>query len=290
MYRTEYWARSLLALALACLITGARAQGIPSDAGAFASYMADRISRQLPPGFSVKQGGPLTMNVTGPGQDTWTVDLVRPFVFCKRDAARCATATEQYAKSVGESARQRSWPIEKSMVMLALRSRRYVEVAQRQPGGGSVYTRPLAANLSVVAVIDFAGAVRLANKNDLEKLGVTEDELFRLGERNLRGKLKPLAEVAPIPSANAVGRISGEDYASSRIILHDDWKAVAEKLNQQLVVMAPLQDMLLYTEDSTPAARSALLTLGSDLTGVSLRPLPPVLLRWRESGWEEEQP
>jgi uncharacterized protein YtpQ (UPF0354 family) len=273
-------------IALACQISSA--QGIPADEEAFTTLAAELINRELPE-YDVKPTGKLTLEgKRSDGESTGQLSLDRVYSFCARNFQNCGVALDQYAKGMAESVKERNRPIERSMVRLAIRPATYVEQIRQQIAGSSgvVYSKPVAPGLVAIPVLDFARSVRFVNDRDIAKLSLTENELFRLGEQNLRSGARPFTEVTPMPAANSIGRIAGEDYASSRILFHDDWRDISTKLNGKLVVMVPAPDILLYGDGSTSVGIEALRTFAVDVARKSSRPLSPLMLQWTEIGWE----
>lgn len=280
--------RAFFLLGMWCLSLSPRvhAQTVPQDEDGFAKWVAARVGRDLAD-FGVQPVGRLTLEgKRADGESTGQLSLDRLYAFCQREAARCTEATEQYAKGVTEVVRERSRPIERAMVRLVVRPRPYVDQILLKMGEGAIVSRPLTPELAIVPVLDFTRSVRFVSAKDLVTLGLAQDEVFKLGEGNLRAGQKPLAEVAQVPVGQALGSITGEDYASSRILFHADWKDLSGKLNQQLVVMIPAPDVLLYGDGSTPRGLEVLKTLGLNMARQSQRPLSPLLLRWTEVGWE----
>lgn len=277
-----------LALIIALAWRSTLAQAVPTDEEAFAGVVAERVNRELPE-YNVKPVGKLTLEGKRlDGESTGQLSLDRVYAFCSRNSSNCSAALDQYAKGVADAIKERNRPIEPSMVRVAVRPAAYVEQVRKQVAGssGAIYARPVAPGLVAIPVLDFARSVRFVNDRDLEKLSLTEEELFKLGERNLRSAVKPLTEVAPTPVANSLGRISGEDYASSRVLFHSEWRDLSVKLNNKLVVTLPAPDMLLYGEGSTAASIDALRILAAETARKSSRPLSPLLLLWTEGGWE----
>lgn len=262
---------------------------IAQDEGKFTAYVGESLKHKLPD-FAIKPIGKLTLEgKSANGESTGELSLDRLFAFCDRDKAHCNDAVEYYVESIAETILDRNQSIEKAMVRLVLRPQKYVNKIKQQMGSGqtAIYDRPFAAGLAIVPIIDFTRATRFVNEKDLAKLGVDESGLFQLGENNLRGTLRPLADVAKVPVANSLGYIRGEDYASSRIIFHSDWAPLAEKLNQQLIVMIPTPDLVLYGDGSTPVGIVALKAFGVESARRSTRPLSTVILRWTKTGWDE---
>jgi len=279
----------LLASLSLLVVTLVHAQDVPTDEEVFAKVAADRVQRELPD-YRIAPTSRLTLEgKRADGESTGQLSLDRIYAFCSRNSRNCSAALDQYAKGIGEIVKERDRPIEKSMVRIAIRPAEYVERIKKQMVTGPIamYSKPIGGGLAVVPVLDYSRSVRFVGEKDLLKLGVSEEEIFNLGEENLRSSVKPLAQVAPVPSANAFGTITGEDYASSRVVFHGEWKSLAEKLNGNLVVMLPASDVLLYGDGSTAVGIEALRTYGSEMAKKSTRPLSPVVLRWLPTGWEE---
>lgn len=278
----------LLGLALA-LAGPARAQAVPLDDAGFAQVAAQRLQSELPGYRIVPAARPLTLEGTRPdGDSAGQMSLDRVHAFCQRNVAHCSAALDQYAKGVAEAVKERDRPLDKGMVRVAVRSAEYVEALKKQlgPGAAALISRPLPGGLAAVAVLDFTRSMRFAGAGDLPKLGLGEDALFAAGEANLRASIRPLAEVAPVPGPQALGSITDEDYASSRILFHADWRALSEKLDHQLVVMVPAPDILLYGNGATAQGLDALRALGRDLARRAPRPLSTVVLKWTPAGWQ----
>lgn len=275
--------------ALSVATTWVTAQEIPSDEEGFAKAAAERVQRELP-SYEIKPTIRLTLEGKRPdGESTGQMSLDRVYAFCARNTRNCSAALDQYAKGIGEAIKERDRPIDKSMVRIAVRPAEAVDRIKKQMGPGTavLYDRHMGGGLALVPVLDYSRSIRFVGEKDLPKLQVTEDEVFKLGESNVRGSVKPLSEVAPPPGPNSFGTIAGEDYASSRIAFHDDWKGLSERLNGSLIVMVPAPDVLLYGDGSTPVGVEALRTFGREMAKKSSRPLSLVVLRWTPSGWEE---
>lgn len=264
------------------------AQTIPMDEAAFTKTAVERLSKELSD-YNLQPAGKLTIEgKRADGESTGQVSLDRVYAYCVRNAQNCAAAMDQFSKGIAESIKERNRPIDSSMVRLAVRPSEYAEQIRKQmsSSGGTIYFRDVAPGLIAIPVLDFARSVRYVNDQDLVKLTLSEDQLFQLGMQNLRSNNRQFSDVAPVPKANSLGYIEGEDYASSRILFHDDWQILSSKLNNKLVVALPAPNILLYGDGSTSAGVDALRTLSSDVARKSGRPLSLTLLQWTESGWE----
>jgi uncharacterized protein YtpQ (UPF0354 family) len=274
---------------VAAFSANSAATSMPEDDASFTKIVGERVAREIPE-FNIQPAGKLTLEgKRADGESTGQISLDRIFAFCNKNSDSCDSAIEQYAKGISEAVRERTRPIEKGMIRLAIRSSRYVNQVKAQAGAGTavIFARPLTEDLEMVPVLDFKRTIRFVNEKDLGKLGATEEEIFKLGEQNLRASLRPLADVATVPGAKSFGRIAGEDYASSRVILHADWSDLAAKLNNHLVVMIPAPDVLLYGDGSSGEGVDAIRELGLEIAKKSSRPLSPLILRWTDAGWEE---
>ena len=270
----------LFIFALTCRLSFA--QTIPMEDDAFTKLTVERLNKELPD-YNLHPAGKLTVEgKRADGESTGQVSLDRVYAYCVRNVQGCSAAIDQFSKGIAESVKERNRPIEPSMVRLAVRPSSYVEQIRKQfsGSGGSIYSKDIAPGLVAIPVLDFSRTVRYVNDKDLVKLALSEDQLFQLGEKNLRSSSKPLSEVAPTPKASSLGTIVGEDYASSRILFHDDWQALSSRLNNKLVVMLPAPDVLLYGDGSTSAGVDALRTLAADVARKSGRPLSLALLQW----------
>jgi len=179
-------------------------------------------------------------------------------------------------------------PAERAQVRLVVRPDDYVAQARQQMAANKVelLARPLVAGLWIVPVVDAPRSMRLVTRDDLAVLKLDEEAMFELGRTNLREQLRPLRDAAPVPRARELGRLGEDDYESSRLILHAEWADLAAKMNNQLVVMVPASNLLIYGDGATAASLDALRALGREAARGSPRPLSLALLRWTMAGWE----
>jgi hypothetical protein len=286
MFIRRFHACSLLALAF---VATANAEAPPSQEDVFTQVAAQRIASELPDYKIIPTAILKLEGRHDNGDTTGQISLERMFAFCAKTPEKCDAAMDDFSKLVANAVTERNLPIEAGMVRLAVRPVPYVERMRAQMGASPVpvYARVLVPGVALVPVADLAKSVRFVGERDLPKLGVTEEQLFALGEKNLRAMQKPLAEVAPVPGKVAVGQITGEEYAASRLAFHDDWRALADKMHHQLLVMAPSPDLVLYTDGSKKANVEALRKQGQELVQKSTRPLSSAVLRWTQTGWDE---
>jgi uncharacterized protein YtpQ (UPF0354 family) len=260
---------------------------VPTDETAFTTFALEKLQQALPLKSSAKVTGPLSIQLTGPdGESLGQANLDRVWAFCSRSRERCSAALNQYVAGIAGVVKDRTQPIEKSMVRLALRPQPYIERA-RNATGNKIIARPFAAELWLIAVLDFPRAIRPVIDTDLKKLGIAEDEVIALGRRNLAESLRPLSSVVqPIPE-KAIRYLADHPYESSRLIFHSEWAEVAKGVGGQLIVAVPEPNSLLYGNGSTLEGVDAFRTFVLDATRKSQSPLSPTVFKWTPAGWEE---
>ncbi len=261
---------------------------MPLDEKGFTGYVAERL-RKVAPNLTFKIAESLGLDaVTADGKVVGRLGLERVWQFCTRNADRCAGAVTQYVEGMAEVLSDQTRPAERAQVRLVVRPDDYVAQARQQMAANKVelLARPLVAGLWIVPVVDAPRSMRLVTRDDLAVLKLDEEAMFELGRTNLREQLRPLRDAAPVPRARELGRLGEDDYESSRLILHAEWADLAAKMNNQLVVMVPASNLLIYGDGATAASLDALRALGREAARGSPRPLSLALLRWTMAGWE----
>jgi uncharacterized protein YtpQ (UPF0354 family) len=264
------------------------AASVPTDEDAFTKLVADHVGVELPD-YNVAPAGKLTLEgKRSDGESLGALSLDRIYAYCLRNAPRCDDAIGQYSKQIAGMIKERNRPIERGMIRLAVRTTAYADQVSKQVAamGGTMYSHPVAPGLVSIPVLDFSQSIRYVTDKDLAKLRLNEQQLFQIGDANLRAGSKPLSEVTPIPGSKSFGSITGEDYAASRILEHEDWKAMSGQLHDSLIVMLPAPDVLVYGDGSTDDGRQALRTFAAQVARRSDHPLTLVMLRWTEQGWD----
>jgi uncharacterized protein YtpQ (UPF0354 family) len=270
----------LLILAAIAPIPGA-AQGVPKEEIAFTQYMAAQLRREV--GHAVVVNGPLTLMI-----GTMQANLDRVFLFCTRNRAGCDREIATYVRAAAQVYKDKFAPPSKQTIRIIVRTRAYVAKSQAAipKEGPKLQLRELAGSLVMIPAIDMPRTIRMVTEKDNQTLGLTPDEVFKLGLANLRDRLKPLMEVAKIAQRGQIGHLSGDPYHSSRLALHSSWAPLVKAHGGKLVVAVPATDTVLYVGDDTPAAVDALRTLAKSVLTRAPAPLSSELLRWTPSRWE----
>lgn len=282
-----------LVLAWLLLLAGpTRGAGIPTDASGFTTYAADAFTKALT-GAKVTIKGPLALGIGAPPLSV-DVHLDNVAAYCRRKTEDCERALNDFIANVAATLKEANAPIQKSEIRVVARSGRYIEDARRQLAGkpdAELIARPVAGNeLWLLCVADRPRGIKPLNKVDLAKLGLSEDDAIALGKQNVAAALPPLSAVIHDLPPNGIGYINGNFYDSSRLLLHDDWSALAKKLHGALVVVVPATDIVVYGEAKDRIALDAIRTFAVRLAQTAQRPISGALLHWTPTGWEIVSP
>lgn len=263
------------------------AEEIPQDEAGFTKYVAAQLQSEIGEDAVVIKS-PLTL---GLGQ--FQANLDRVFRFCASNASGCPAELDHYVKGVAEVYREHNAPPSKEAVRIVIRSSEYVHAVQSStfaPGPAQILPEPFVEGLVALPVLDSPRTVKMLGEKEATKLGLTEDEIFKLGLANLRNELRPLMDVAKVAGKGQIGQLVGETYDPSRLLLVDSWAPLAAKQGGVVIVAIPATDAVFYVGEDTPVARDALRTLARNVIARAPNPLSNALLRWHESGWEVVPP
>ena len=258
------------------------AQAVPKGEAAFTEYVATQLRRAIR-GVTVEVKGPLTLQLGG-----LQANLDRIFIFCNRNAAGCANEVTNYVKGVAQVYQERAAPPSKAAVRVVVRATAYLAAARATmpKDGAKLQPRPLAGDLVMLPALDMPRTIRMLDEKDNVALGLSADEVFKLGLDNLRKQLKPLMSIAKVTQAGQIGELSGDTYHSSRLALLDSWSPLAKVHGGKLIVAVPAPDMVLYVSDDSPKAIEALRLLAKTAVERAPAPLSTELLRWTPQRWE----
>jgi uncharacterized protein YtpQ (UPF0354 family) len=265
----------LFSVALCC---SARAQDVPKGKGAFTEYVAAQLRRELRDA-QVAVKGPLTVTV-----GELQANLDRIFAYCSENTEGCRREISTYVKGVVQTQKDRLAPPSKESVRILVRTREYVEGAALQKV--VLQSRDLTGGLVMLPAIDTPRTLKPLIDKDYEKLGLSADEVFKLGLANLRKHLKPLMQVARVTQPGQIGSFTGDVYHSSRLALHDSWAPLAQAQGGKLIVAVPATDTVLYIGDDSPLGIDALRALVKKISPRFPNPLSTELFRWNPTGWE----
>lgn len=170
---------------------------------------------------------------------------------------------------------------------IAVRPTSYVEAAQATTGHMPFHA-PFAGPLVQVVVAAYGGVAYPVDAGSLGRFAISERYALARARDSTRATMRPITQVArPFPQAsNGVGTITGHHLESSRIIDHAGWTLFARSAVGRLLVVAPAESLVLYTDDGQPSARDALLANARISAQYAANPLPPIALAWTAAGWQ----
>ena len=269
---------ALLLLALGA--TGyARAQDVPRGEAEFTNFVAAQLRREVK-GTEVEVKRPLTLGVGG-----LQANLDRIFVYCRDNTNGCRREISNYVKGIAQILKGKHAPLSKEAVRIIVRTSAYVKASASQKVD-NLQPRRLAGELVMLPAADAPRTIHPLSEQDNQQLGLSADEVFKLGLANLRTRLKPLMKVAKVAQPGQIGYLDGDVYHSSRLALHESWSPLAKAQAGKLIVAAPATDTVVYVGDDTPAAIGALRTLARQVLSKAPNPLSAELLRWTPERWE----
>jgi len=265
---------------VAAICGSVRAQDVPKGQAAFTEYVATQVRRALE-GETVKVKGPLTLEI-----GAIQANLYRIFTFCDKNASSCANEISNYVKGVAQVVKDRTTPPSKESVRIVVRTKDYVANALRLPKSPKLQPRPLAGGLVMLPAIDMPRTIRLLSEDDNQALGLSPDDVFKLGLANMEKQLAPLMSIAEVAQAGQIGHLGDDAYHSSRLALFESWAPLAKAHGGKLIVAAPATDAVIYIGDNTPIAIAAFRRLAKEVSTRAPTPLSTELLRWTPARWE----
>jgi uncharacterized protein YtpQ (UPF0354 family) len=273
---------SVLIILSAMSCSSASAQDVPKGEAAFTEYVAAQLRREMG-GAAIVVKGPLTLAV-----GELQANLDRIFAYCSRDRTGCAREISTYVKGVAQVHKDRLTPPSKEAVRVLVRTQAYVTMSQAALPKQALKLQPreLAGGLVMLPAIDMPRSLRMLTDEDNVALGLSADEVFKLGFANLRQRLKPLMEVAKVVQPGQIGHLSGDVYHPSRLALRESWSPLAKAHGGKLIVAVPTTDTVLYVGDDAPTAIDALRALAKNVWARAPNQLSTELLRWTPKRWE----
>lgn len=281
----------VVALSLCALPAVARSTAIPDDVDGFTQALAKRFAKALPD-LPVKVTGPLLLEA-GDHPHAQQIRLDAPWSFCLRDRRHCAAAVKDYVEYMSGTVAESDMRVQAANVRAIVRGPGYIDdmrrVAANKPEAQGVI-RPLADGLWLICVVDMPHGIRTLGRDDLGVLGLTEDQVIALALKNLAASLKPLQDDTRVIKDMGLKYAGGDFYEASRMLLHDDWKALSDEYHGNLVVAVPSTDVLIYGNGGGNGDRIVLRSFAETAAKEAPKPLSIDLYRWTPTGWERLMP
>ncbi len=245
-------------------------------------------------GATVTVKEPLTLELAaGKGGGHAVASLDRIWRFCAANRARCPNAVQGYVANTSSALEESVLPIDRTKFLPVVRPSAYIAQLDQDVAANPAaqpVARPLAGDLSLAIVRDEPRKLRFLNARDLEDLALTPDGVMALAMRNITAALRPMDAVAHDAPGQAFFYIEGDDYESSRILLHEEWAQVAKRMGGELLLAVPGSRLVIYGDARRPGMPQAMASFVRDAVKRSERPISATLFKWTPEGWEPLPP
>lgn len=196
-------------------------------------------------------------------------ELIDRFV---RSFAEAAKGLERSADAIIPVVKDRAWLTE-------------IEASVRQMGGdpqGKLY-EDLNEDLVVVYAIDTPSNIAYLSPDELERLGVSREDLRALAVRNLRGLLPGVQ----VQRGEKLAMVTADgNYEASLLLFSDLWAREREKLRGDPVAAVPARDLLLFADSADADAVAQLRQLAARMRAEATYSLTDRLFVLREDRWD----
>jgi hypothetical protein len=256
--------------------------------------------RSKAPDLKVTVLDPDTLKIKTPGEIEGQVSLDNLKLACQSDPASCDAAIAHFAQvtvntfsSLGEQAAP-----SREQIRAMLKDDGYIQGLKKALAEGpadkavdnAVLHEKFLGDLWIVYVLDQPTATALLNKGALKDLGLAEDALHGVALENMRKALLPIPTQAVEGVSGLYGVEAGDSYEAARLLLHEAWKPLADKVSGELIACAPIRDVVLYAGSEDAPALTAMRSIAAKMMRAEPYPLSAGLLRWTPQGWQEFRP
>jgi len=260
---------TLLAVAGACSRQPASA--------AFTQKVAERL-KAASHGAEVAVVGPLQVAITPKNGKKTSLDLTSLWKGCG-EKVECGEPVEQYVRSVVPASLAVEVPAKLEYLRPILKTR------ENLPPAGQAVFQPFVGELVVAYVFDSGDSKRPVAPGDLQALGLDAAQLHAAALANLEAARPDIPHEPSEASPRVITVRTGDAYAASLLLFHKRWEGLKAEVEGDLIVMAPKQDILLFTgSGEDKATRGQLKSLAADhLDGAGS--LSMAILKWTPAGW-----
>jgi uncharacterized protein YtpQ (UPF0354 family) len=269
----------------------AREAPIPKDSDKFSAYMAKRFE-EAEPTIKVIVTGPLVLNIQR-ADGGHVLYLNRVWDICERDRRQCRKQVDAFVTDMSAMAHEFNGDINPAEIRVVVRGAGYIEplqqIATKHPENAGVF-RLIAGDLWMICVLDQPHGIQTLKKTDLVKLGLTEDQGFALGIKNVAATLPPLEADTHVVKQIGLKFAAGDFYESSRMLVHDSWAELSKSYNGHLVVSVPNNDVLIYGNGGGNGDREVLTAFTKTVLEKAPKPISATLFEWTATGWRVVTP
>ena len=276
--------RSILWLAV-LFPAGVGAQ-VPSDPAAFTAVIEQALRDKLGAGTRISSPVPLVVEIDIPGVRLPTLNGLH--AKCDAHAGYCRDAIQKYVDSVAETIGGPPLKPAPSQMRVLIRHREFVEQLPRGEGGtgpSPPIARPFVGDLWMVLALAGKHVHWLVTPGVLHAFNLDPAAAFELALRNTREALPRLAHVVKPMGSSGFSHAHGESY-SSRLLLGDDWRAVAAARKGELLAIVPDADNIVFGTIRSSTDLDKFKRVAAEATRITGDSRSSTIYRWRNEGWE----
>ena len=274
----------VVAIALAVVLIR-RTRAVSSRSSLTESEVTELVAQGLREQYetlTVKVVGDLRLEVQG---EIWekggTMQLAKLWQTCQSPDADCREEIATYVGNYAEVFRSFREPPSPTEVVAGLRATEFVNALAKED-----LHRQFAGDLHEVLLVRRPSHNRVLKLDDLKHLGVSTDEAFALGRRNL-AELAKGGEPTADPEVPGLLTVSTDDgLAASWLLLDGRWRELAARSQGHLFAVAPSRDILMLTTKSDPDWLAAFKRDASEAMAAVINPLSDTVLTWTPQGWK----
>jgi hypothetical protein len=157
----------------------------------------------------------------------------------------------------------------------------------RAPGAApsQPLSQPFVADLYLVYALNSSDPAPLLSEGLLEQWGIEPEVMHLRALANLRKKFGEIHDkpVGKLPWLHVID--SDDSYAASRLLLLEEWGAIAARLGEPLIVAVPTPSVVVFTASRDTEQLQQLRDTVETLAEHEERPVSRHLFVWHRDGW-----
>jgi hypothetical protein len=259
---------------------------VPLDPAAFTAVIAEALRGKLDAGTRISSSVPLAIELDTPGVRLPTLDGLH--AKCGAYAGYCRDAIQKYVDSAAETIAGPPLQPAPSQMRVLIRHREFVEQLPRGEGGNGPappIARPFVGDLWMVLALAGKHVHWLVTPGVLHAFNLDSSAAFEIARRNTRAALPRLSHVVKPMGSSGFSHAHGESY-SSRLLLWDDWRAVAAARKGELLAIVPDADNIIFGTIRSSTELDKFKRVAADATRITGDSRSATIYRWRNEGWE----
>jgi len=193
------------------------------------------------------------------------------WIQCRDDLAEGNEVIERYVAVVKEFGKEIK--ATRDAVVPLIKDQTYIDFLGE---GTSVPIEHLAADLWIVYAVDRDTNITSLSEREMIALELPREDLRDLAAENLRNILPPVECHGEGPWFLLT---AGGDYVASLLLLDWVWEFAAERVDGQVVAVAPTRDVVLFTGAGSAEGLAAIRQRARELVSTSDHVVSPTLLR-----------